>query len=400
MDPITSSIVYGALISGGISALSGKRGGDILKDAALGAATGAVLGPGSAGAKEAGQVTATQAAKTAVTDPGTATQTIFPDVAKRTGMEYVGKTQATPGILDRARGGLESFSDVFRYQTGPKAGTIDPLKVGVGAGVLGTGLYAAGVFDPKTPPAPKIPGANLIYYSQPEAFRPFGGEEIDPSKFPDKPYANMQEGGIADIDIQASKESPSGIESLRERVIIDAPFELTPELRDEILRKYLARQDVGEDVLVEEYDTPEQKQMRELTLMKQKLGMLSDAYGKDIVKPSTNQPSSASESTSAFKEGALVDKLPSKTNKDENNKKNYKRTSGKMVVDANNKGSENKDTMLAQLADGEFVTKSAAVRGAGIAMGADPKNKDQQREMGAEFFYKQMAALDKLARSA
>jgi hypothetical protein len=33
-------------------------------------------------------------------------------------------------------------------------------------------------------------------------------------------------------------------------------------------------------------------------------------------------------------------------------------------------------------------------------MGADPKNKDQQREMGAEFFYKQMAALDKLARSA
>ena len=140
--------------------------------------------------------------------------------------------------------------------------------------------------------------------------------------------------------------------------------------------------------------------MKEIEEMKNKLAILSEAYGKDIVNPSTNQPGSAQESTSAFKDGALVDQIPSKTNKDENNKKNYKRTSGKLVVDANGKGSENKDTMLAQLADGEFVTKSAAVRGAGIAMGASPKDKEQQRQMGAEFFYKQMAALDKLARSA
>jgi hypothetical protein len=98
------------------------------------------------------------------------------------------------------------------------------------------------------------------------------------------------------------------------------------------------------------------------------------------------------------KDGALVDKLPSKTNTDENNTANYKRTSGKLVVDAAGKGNEEKDTMLAQLADGEFVTKSKAVRGAGIAMGANPNDKQEQRTLGARFFYKQMADFDKLAK--
>ena len=54
--------------------------------------------------------------------------------------------------------------------------------------------------------------------------------------------------------------------------------------------------------------------------------------------------------------------------------------------------------MLAQLADGEFVTKSKAVRGAGIAMGANPKDKQEQSTLGARFFYKQMADFDKLAK--
>jgi hypothetical protein len=388
MDPVTASIVYGALISGGISALSGKRGGDILKDAALGAATGAVLGPSSAGAKEAGTTAVTQqAAQTAVTDPGIATQTMFPDVAKRTGMELIGGTpKPSPSLLDKTRGGLESFSDLFRYQSGPKAGTIDPLKVGVGAGTLGAGLYASGVFDPTTPPPPKTPGANLIYYSQPEAFRPFGGQEIDPSKFPEKPYANMQEGGIANLtpasdrDIQYARDVQEKLYGLNN---------LSPA-SDRDLQAINESTSTMREIML----------MKEIEEMKNKLAILSEAYGKDIVNPSTNQPGSAQESTSAFKDGALVDQLPSKTNKDENNKKNYKRTSGKLVVDANGKGSENKDTMLAQLADGEFVTKSAAVRGAGIAMGASPKDTEQQRQMGAEFFYKQMAALDKLARSA
>ena len=98
------------------------------------------------------------------------------------------------------------------------------------------------------------------------------------------------------------------------------------------------------------------------------------------------------------KSGDLIHKLPHKTKQNENNPTNYKRTSGKLVVDNKGKGNEEKDTMLAQLADGEFVTKSKAVRGAGIALGANPKNKKQQRDLGAKFFYKQMAEFDKLAK--
>jgi hypothetical protein len=99
-----------------------------------------------------------------------------------------------------------------------------------------------------------------------------------------------------------------------------------------------------------------------------------------------------------FNKGDLVDVLPSKYKRDENDESNYKRTSGKMVTDETGKGSGNKDTMLAQLADGEFVTKAKSVLGAGKAMGG--KNKKEQRELGAQFFYKQMSELEKIAESA
>ena len=46
-----------------------------------------------------------------------------------------------------------------------------------------------------------------------------------------------------------------------------------------------------------------------------------------------------------------------------------------MVTDETGKGSGSKDTMLAQLADGEFVTKAKSVLGAGKAMGG--KNKQE-----------------------
>jgi len=347
MDPLTA-----ALIAGGINALQGKRGSDLLKstvrDAAITYGIGAMTGGAASGGEEAGKFATQQAAIEAgkQTLPQAASQTALqkgmlqPELYQTAGKEIVTKD---PTMLGRVKSGLETFTDVFRSPTGPEGvREIDKFKVGIGAGTVGAGLYAAGAFDPKTPTPPSIPGANMIYYSQPEAFRTFGTEEIDPSKFPEKPYANMQAGGIA------------GLTTARE-------------------------------------------QMQEIEEMRRKLEALQEAYDQEISQRSTNEPSDAVEQTSKFNKGDLVDALPSKTNKDENNEKNYKRTSGKMVVDSAGKGSENKDTMLAQLADGEFVTKSSAVRGAGIAMGADPKNKQQQREMGAKYFYDQMAKLDQIA---
>jgi len=80
--------------------------------------------------------------------------------------------------------------------------------------------------------------------------------------------------------------------------------------------------------------------------------------------------------------------LPSKFSHDEKDYSNYVRAHG-FVEDGAGMGNDNEDTMLAQLADGEFVSRSAAVRGAGIIAGASISDKEDQRKKGAEFFYEQ-----------
>jgi len=80
--------------------------------------------------------------------------------------------------------------------------------------------------------------------------------------------------------------------------------------------------------------------------------------------------------------------LPSKFSHDEKDYSNYVRAHG-FVEDGAGMGNDNEDTMLAQLADGEFVSRSAAVRGAGIIAGASLSDKEDQRKRGAEFFYEQ-----------
>ena len=93
-------------------------------------------------------------------------------------------------------------------------------------------------------------------------------------------------------------------------------------------------------------------------------------------------------SIARFNEGGLGQMLPSKHSHSEDDLNNYTRAGG-FVKDGAGMGDENEDTMLAQLADGEFVSRSAAVRGAGIIAGADLNSKEDQRKKGAEFFYEQ-----------
>ena len=93
-------------------------------------------------------------------------------------------------------------------------------------------------------------------------------------------------------------------------------------------------------------------------------------------------------SIAKFNEGGLGQMLPSKHSHSEDDLNNYTRAGG-FVKDGAGMGDENEDTMLAQLADGEFVSRSAAVRGAGIIAGADLNSKEDQRKKGAEFFYEQ-----------
>jgi hypothetical protein len=91
-----------------------------------------------------------------------------------------------------------------------------------------------------------------------------------------------------------------------------------------------------------------------------------------------------------FNQGALVSMLPGKSLSDEKDPSVYKRAYN-FVADETGNGDMEEDTMLAQLADGEFVTTAKAVLGAGIFQGAGPGNMKAMRDKGAKFFYDQQA---------
>ena len=85
-----------------------------------------------------------------------------------------------------------------------------------------------------------------------------------------------------------------------------------------------------------------------------------------------------------------VNYLPSKQTHDENDVYNYVRATG-YVEDGSGNGNKDEDTILAQLADGEFVSRADAILGAGIMEGASPSSMKDMRKKGAAFFYDQQA---------
>ena len=95
-----------------------------------------------------------------------------------------------------------------------------------------------------------------------------------------------------------------------------------------------------------------------------------------------------------FKTGGVT-YLPSKLDHDEKDKTNYMRASG-YIEDATDIADKDEDTMLAQLADGEFVSRADAVLGAGIMSGANPKDFKEMRQKGAKFFYNQQDQLKRI----
>ena len=95
-----------------------------------------------------------------------------------------------------------------------------------------------------------------------------------------------------------------------------------------------------------------------------------------------------------FNQGG-INYLPSKTDHDEKDVNNYVRAMG-YVEDGSGNGDKDEDTMLAQLADGEFVSRADAILGAGIMEGADPKSFKDMRKKGAAFFYGQQAKFKRI----
>ena len=90
-----------------------------------------------------------------------------------------------------------------------------------------------------------------------------------------------------------------------------------------------------------------------------------------------------------------VSYLPSKIDHDEKDTNNYVRAHGQ-VADGTSSGDKNEDTILAQLADGEFVSRSDAILGAGLIEGASPSSQEEMRKKGAAFFYSQQSKFKRI----
>jgi len=90
-------------------------------------------------------------------------------------------------------------------------------------------------------------------------------------------------------------------------------------------------------------------------------------------------------SVQKFNQGG-VSYLPSKTTHDEKDTHNYIRAGGYLE---DPQGDKDEDTILAQLADGEFVSRADAILGAGILEGASISDRKEMRKKGATFFYDQ-----------
>ena len=463
-------VLMAALISGGINALQGKRGSDLLKSTVRDTAIAYALGPSGMAGGQAGQ----QAAGQGISQLGAQTgkTAVEKEMLKELAMEEAGKQT----FGQKLQKGFTAIEKPFRD---PVTGDISKYRVGLGAAGLGGAAYAAGLFDPKPAPEPKYPGYNRFYAADPEMFQPLSGRYgPDYEKYPEgSPYSGMQEGGIADpemmspddemlqYDMQQQSQDGAGIVgnlmqrfsqslqdpeqmakamqgSMRRRTpIIDVTEETvaaTPTsgtLPPRIQREFVMKFKKDPDRTAIEYATMmrdsdrltiadvqrAKETLQELTNETEMdtsdiegiMGLLPKMQDNDKVRIPQPQdaPAQIQELMETFRaraaneprmqefnQGDLVDVLPSKYKRDENDESNYKRTSGKMVTDETGKGSGNKDTMLAQLADGEFVTKAKSVLGAGRAMGG--KNKKEQRELGAQFFYKQMSELEKIAESA
>lgn len=95
-----------------------------------------------------------------------------------------------------------------------------------------------------------------------------------------------------------------------------------------------------------------------------------------------------------FNQGG-INYLPSKFDHDEKDYNNYVRAEG-YVEDGTGNGDKDTDTILAQLADGEFVSRADAILGAGILEGANPASMKDMRKKGAAFFYGQQAKFKRI----
>ena len=152
----------------------------------------------------------------------------------------------------------------------------------------------------------------------------------------------------------------------------------------------------------EDYDAAKVKADKQLENILNTYDYEADAAGVNQTQSPYNYTDN---SLYAFSKGGIaeikkfnkggINYLPSMTDHDKHDETNYVRAMG-YVEDGSGNGDKDEDTMLAQLADGEFVSRADAILGAGIMEGGDPKSYKDMRKKGAAFFYGQQAKFKRI----
>ena len=152
----------------------------------------------------------------------------------------------------------------------------------------------------------------------------------------------------------------------------------------------------------EDYDAAKVKADKQLENILNKYDYEADAAGVNQTQSPYNYTDN---SLYTFSKGGIaeikkfnkggINYLPSMTDHDKHDETNYVRAMG-YVEDGSGNGDKDEDTMLAQLADGEFVSRADAILGAGIMEGGNPKSYKDMRKKGAAFFYGQQAKFKRI----
>jgi hypothetical protein len=380
MDPLTIALaIYGGYQGYRSAKKAGASGAGRLFGAALGAYGGYNLGTGIGSLMNAAPAAAieggTQAGLSALTNQG--------GIAA---LQNVGTTAATDAVTQAAtqaaiEGGTQAGLGAFNPYAGLPTGTTG----GLGFDQLQT-LSAAPSVTPsvtmqdlsgttlgKTP-------VNLPVETTPKVEKSFLEKATDVAS---KTFYDENKG------VKLGNVAAVGLPAL---TYLSGAFEREPFQRNQFTynvnypelyrsrKMYVQDPKTGEvRELEQQAYIPEEKAKESITSPEQQFG----PYKRETI---TLQQGGLA-TLNHFRDGG-VSYLPSKTIHDEDDEDNYIRTNG-YVEDGAGNGDKEEDTMLAQLADGEFVTRTDGVLGAGILAGANPKNAKEMRKLGAEFFYEQ-----------
>jgi hypothetical protein len=377
MDPLTIALaIYGGYQGYRSAKKAGASGAGRLFGAALGAYGGYNLGTGIGSLTNAGNVAAQNLGQTAVAEGVTQGIGAF--------NPYVATDAITQAATDTAlQGGTQAGLGVFNPYAGIPTGT---------TGGLGFDQLQTLSATPSVAPSISMQDLSGTTLGNTPVNMPAVnvGENKPPKSFLDK---------ATDVATKTFYDENKGVKlgnvaavGLPALTYLSGAFEREPFQRNQFTynvnypelyrsrKMYVQDPKTGEvRELEQQAYIPEEKAKEGITSPEQQFG----PYKRETI---TLQQGGLA-TLNHFRDGG-VNYLPSKTIHDEDDEDNYIRTNG-YVEDGAGNGDKEEDTMLAQLADGEFVTRTDGVLGAGILAGANPKNAKEMRKLGAEFFYEQ-----------